>query len=112
MKTPAGTECHYFFGDYFRGMDREECRLLASALPQLPWQPKLCFNCPVPGILMANSCEHMQLKPALKRPFPYLTQQVQVQAYCSKTRQVVHEPHLGCGECHQLPEVFLTESGD
>jgi hypothetical protein len=110
MKTPAGIECRYFFGDYHRGKNREECRLLISTSPPLPWHPKLCFNCPVPGILRANSCEHMQLKPALKRPFPFLSQQVQVQAYCRKTHQDVKEPQIGCGECHQLPEIFLGET--
>ena len=31
MRTPAGTECPYFYGDYFRGRNLEECRLLKSA---------------------------------------------------------------------------------
>jgi hypothetical protein len=108
MKTPAGIECRFFYGDYHRGKDREECRLLASAYPPLDWQARLCSTCPVPAILRANSCEHMQLKPCLKRPFPYIRQQVQVQAYCTKTGRDVKEPQLGCGECHQLPEVFIS----
>jgi len=107
MKTPAGIECRYFFGDYHRGKNREECRLLDGSNPPLPWQAKLCVNCPVPEILRANSCEHMQLKPELKRPFPFLPQQVQVKAYCTKTNQDVQEPQLGCGECHDLPEIFI-----
>ena len=31
MKTPAGTECKYFYGDYYRGRNHEECRLLGAA---------------------------------------------------------------------------------
>jgi len=109
MRNPAGIECHYFFGDYFRGKNREECRLLDTARPPLLWQAKLCDSCPVPEILRANSCEHMQLKPFLKRPFPLMAQQVKVEAYCRKTHQTVQEPQVGCGECHQIPEVFLQE---
>jgi hypothetical protein len=109
MRTPAGTECKYFFGDYHRGKNREECRLLYSTTPPLPWQPRLCESCPVPDILRANSCEHIQLKPSLKRPFPFLSQIVQVKAYCSKTNLDVKVPQIGCGECHQLPNVFLGE---
>jgi hypothetical protein len=109
MKTPVGIECKYFFGDYHRGKNREECRLLSSSSPPLPWQPKFCSNCPVPEILRANSCEHMQLTPILIRPFPFLTQQVQVQAYCQKTKKDVKEPQIGCGECHQLPEIFFQD---
>ncbi len=109
MKNPAGVECAFFFGDYYRGRDREECRLLSSTSPPLPWQPRLCDSCPVPGILRANSCEHMQLRPRLTRPFPFLPQQVRVGAYCKKTGSDVEEPHIGCGECHQIPEIFLGE---
>lgn len=109
MKNPAGVECPYFFGDYFRGKNREECRLLKAAIPPLPWQPRLCNGCPVPGILRANSCQDMQLRPELRRPFPLFPHQVQVQAYCRKTKQDVLEPKIGCGECHQLPEIFIIE---
>jgi len=108
MKNPTGIECSHFFGDYFRGKNREECRLLKSATPPLPWQHSTCENCPVPGILRANSCEHMQLEPALNRPFPFFPLRVEVSATCRKTHQSVQEPHIGCGECHQLPDVFLN----
>jgi hypothetical protein len=109
MKNPAGVECQYFFGDYFRGKNHEECRLFKSAYPPLPWEPKLCDNCPVPGIRRANSCQDMELKPSLKRPFPFFPRQVEVTAYCKKTLQDVAVPQVGCGECHQLPEIFLSE---
>ena len=107
MKTPAGIECRYFFGDYHRGRNREECRLLNAASPPLEWNEKLCGSCPVPAITRANSCEHMRLIPKLGRPFPFFPQEVQVDAYCIKTKRDVKEPQVGCGECHQLPEVFV-----
>jgi hypothetical protein len=110
MKTPAGRECRYFYGDYFRGKDREECRLLNSANPPLDWQEKLCYTCPVPGIMRANSCENMRLIPSLVRPFPIIgAKQVYLKAHCIKIKREVIEPQIGCGQCHQLPEVFLQE---
>lgn len=109
MRTPAGKECRYFYGDYFRGREHEECRLLANAFPPLTWKPSLCSTCPVPDILLANACEHMILTPSLGRPFPFTRQQVQIRAYCQKTQRSVTEPQIGCGECHPLPAVFTGE---
>ena len=106
MRTPAGKECQYFYGDYYRGRDHEECRLLENAYPPLPWKRELCFTCPVPEILLANACEHMVLTPQLVRPFPFVKQQVRITASCTKTGRTVDEPHIGCGECHVLPSIF------
>jgi hypothetical protein len=110
MRTPAGQECRFFYGDYYRGRNREECRLLEPA--GLPWRPALCATCPVPGILRANACEHILLEPALKRPFPFTRQQVQVKPRCAKTNRAGFDPHIGCGECHPLPPVFTGGFGD
>jgi len=109
MRTPAGKECRFFYGDYYRGRDYEECRLLNSASPALPWKPNLCQTCPVPEILLANACTHLILEPRLDRSFPLLKQQVKVTAECTKTLRSGFDPHIGCGECHNLPSVF-TES--
>jgi len=106
MRTPAGKECSYFYGDYFRGRSHEECRLLDSAYPPLPWNPGLCMDCPVPEIQMANACTFMVLEPSLVRPFPFMKQQVRVKTFCSKTERKGFDPHIGCGECHPFPEVF------
>jgi len=107
MRTPAGKECRYFYGDYYRGRAREECRLLASA--SLPWKPAFCRTCPVPDILRANACQYMILEPHLARPFPFIQQQVRVDPYCTKTGRSGFDPHIGCGECHPLPSIFTGE---
>jgi hypothetical protein len=105
MRTPAGTECPYFYGDYYRGRNVEECRLLKSAGER--WTRDLCKTCPVPGIARANSCEYMKLSPTVARPIEALFQRrVRVAAYCEKTKRNVTEPHVGCGECHALPFKF------
>ncbi|MGB9673344.1 MAG: hypothetical protein ACPL3P_04340 [Anaerolineales bacterium] len=109
MRTPAGKECPYFYGDYYRGRNNEECRLLQDANPALPWKAALCQTCPVPSIRQANACPDMQLIPSLARSFPFLKQEVHIRAYCIKSHQDVPEPHVGCGICHPLN---FIESGE
>lgn len=104
MRTPAGKECRYFYGDYYRGRNQEECRLLQPA--DLRWKPELCKTCPVPGILRANACTHLILEPQLERPFPFIQPRVKVKSYCTKTTRAGFDPHIGCGECHALPPIF------
>jgi len=106
MRTPAGKECSFFYGDYFRGRNNEECRLLKDASPPLEWKPTFCSDCPVPDIQMANACEFMQLTPKIVRSFPFTKQRVQVSTNCDKTKRRDFDPHIGCGECHKLPPIF------
>jgi len=102
MKTPAGKECPWFYGDYYRGRNVEECRLLRASNQR--WTRDLCMTCPVPAIARANSCEYMKLRATVTRPISAVFQRrVQVTAYCEKTKRAVAEPQIGCGECHALP---------
>lgn len=105
MKTPAGRECPHFYGDYYRGRNVEECRLL-DAQGQA-WTPDLCKTCPVPDITRANSCQFMKLKVKVGRPITAVFQRrVQVVAFCEKSERDVAEPEIGCGDCHALPFTF------
>jgi hypothetical protein len=105
MKTPAGRECPHFYGDYYRGRNVEECRLL-DAQGQA-WTPDLCRSCPVPDIARANSCQFLKLKVKVGRPITAVFQRrVQVSAFCEKSKRDVSEPEIGCGECHALPFTF------
>ena len=109
MKTPAGTECPHFYGDYFRGRSVEECRLLKAAGQE--WTRDLCKSCPVPEIARANACQFMQLRPKVGRPLSAaFLRRVQINAYCDKTHKKVAEPQIGCGECHALPFKFEIKS--
>jgi hypothetical protein len=107
MKTPAGSECRYFYGDYYRGRDFEECRLIGNAPPPNHWTRDLCKNCPVPRILMANSCEHMVLEGKVKRLFFGLSRKVELRAYCTRSGENVKEPEVGCSVCHTLPDFIV-----
>ena len=105
MRTPAGKECSHFYGDYYRGKNVEECRLLQASNER--WSADLCNTCPVPGIELANACEYLKMNGIVERPFSALFQRrVQVSPYCKKTERHVSEPHIGCGECHNLPFTF------
>src|SRR5258708_7256833 len=105
MRTPAGKECKYFYGNYFRGRKDEECRLLRSA--ESKWSADFCQTCPVPAILQANACEFLLLHATVVRPLSSLLQRrVQVSAFCEKTIRAVPEPQVGCVERHPLPPVF------
>ncbi|HSM23931.1 MAG TPA: hypothetical protein VK856_03630 [Anaerolineaceae bacterium] len=106
MKTPYGQECHFFFGDYFRGRNFEECRLLTDAKSKQNWTTKNCKTCPVPEILQANSCKHMQLSGEIRKEFGFI-KKMSVSAYCMKSNTKVIEPQIGCGKCHPLPDIFL-----
>jgi len=105
MKTPAGHECPHFYGDYYRGRNVEECRLLQ--VQGQNWTRDLCKTCPVPNIARANSCQHMKLKVVVARPITAIFQRrVQVNPFCEKLKRDVSEPQIGCGECHTLPFTF------
>ncbi len=110
MKTPAGTECAFFYGNYFRGRNLEECRLIGKARPPRHWTRDLCKTCPVPGILRANSCPNMKLTASVVSFVFRLFPRIKVSAFCTKSQETVQEPHIGCGECHPLPEIFTQSS--
>lgn len=108
MRTPAGKECKYFYGNYFRGRNTEECRLLRDSGQS--WKAALCTTCPVPEVLRANACEFLRLSADVKRPLSAgLQRRVQIVAFCEKTNRDVAEPQIGCGECHPLPPEFVVK---
>jgi hypothetical protein len=99
MKTPAGKECSYYYADFHRGRDLQECRLLDEN-PQSPaWKPRDCSNCPVPEILWANASEHLQLHATVVIGFLGLWRYVQVDALCGKHGREIDDPYIGCAQC-------------
>lgn len=106
MKTPAGKECNYFYGNYYRGAHKEECRLLGNRPGPNRWVPELCCTCPVPEIQRANACPNMVLTAEVKRGLFIGRRKVAVTAYCKKMHEFVAEPRVGCGHCHDLPDIF------
>lgn len=109
MRTPAGFDCTYFYGNYFRGRKDEECRLIGEHSGSQRWTPDLCARCPVPGILRANACPNMVLSAQARREWFGLVKKVEVTAYCEKSQQPVTEPYIGCGQCNPLPFDLVDE---
>ncbi|MBL8046404.1 MAG: hypothetical protein JNL09_07685 [Anaerolineales bacterium] len=105
MRTPAGFDCQFFYGDYRRGRNHEECRLVERNPRSEPWTRGLCKDCPVPRVLRANSCQHIRLEAAVVKTWLGLGRRVELRAFCTKSQQTVAEPEVGCGQCHNL-DVF------
>jgi hypothetical protein len=103
MRTPAGTECPFFFEDYYRGRQRQECRLLARPAVSGRWAPDLCGKCAVPRIHRANACPSMILEAQVQSGMLGIGRRVVITANCTRSLGEVAEPEIGCGMCH-LPE--------
>lgn len=102
MKTPYGKECKYFYADYFRGKNTQECRLLQANPASDPWKPALCQACPVPDILFANACPNLALHGRVSKSFLGVLQKVEVETACREYRVPVSKPKIGCGHCHEF----------
>ena len=100
MRTPAGTDCPYYYEDFYRGRSKQECRLIKSNPNSRPWQPELCSRCPVPDILRANACPNMVLEARVIRRWLGLVHRVEVYAVCTEYEREVDDPYVGCGHCH------------
>lgn len=101
MRTPAGTECPFFYADYFRGRNKQECRLVARNPNSERWEPKLCTGCPVPRIVRANACTHLVLEAQVQKTLLGLGRKIVITATCTDTSAEVAQPEIGCGHCHE-----------
>jgi hypothetical protein len=99
MRTTFGQECKYYYADFYRGRNQQECRLADANPESLPWNPDICRNCPVPGILMANACEHMLLRGWVVKGLFGFGRKMIVEPSCLKTKREKFDAHIGCGEC-------------
>jgi hypothetical protein len=98
MRTPAGAECRYYYEDFHRGRQTQECRLVKASRGSLPWTPDLCGKCPVPAILRANGSPDLRLEGSVRKRFGLL-RRIEVDAYCLRHMREVAEPIQGCPEC-------------
>ena len=101
MKTPYGKECKFYYADYFRGRETQNCRLLEKNPNSEPWFVSLCQTCPVPDILASNGCANLRLRGAVAKGFLGLTKKVQVEAYCIEHAVPVPDPNVGCPYCRE-----------
>ncbi|MCB0129396.1 MAG: hypothetical protein KDD78_01045 [Caldilineaceae bacterium] len=102
--------CRYFYGDYFRGKNQEECRLIdANPNNSRPWRRKLCDSCPVPALLITSNCRDLALEAEVKRKF--LRDQVEITlAICTKHILELDDPNY-CPQCAAEQASAMTSSG-
>ncbi|MCB0072117.1 MAG: hypothetical protein KDE20_11690 [Caldilineaceae bacterium] len=107
---PKPVNCRYFYGDYFRGKNHEECRLIeANPENTRPWKRKLCDTCPVPELLIASNSRDLALEAEVRRKF--LRDQVEVTfAVCTKHMRELDDPRY-CPDCAAERAVASGESG-
>jgi hypothetical protein len=103
VRTPAGSECPFYFEDFHRGRQKQECRLLPASA-QRAWSPNLCARCSVPRIVLANACPHLVLEARVAAGPLGIGRRMQVSASCTRSLTGVREPEIGCGHCHE-PEI-------
>jgi hypothetical protein len=100
MQTPAGTECPYYFEDFFRGRNKQTCRLIERTPKGGKWSPDLCANCRTPRIVLANACPNLLLQAHVRSTLFGFKKHVEVTATGKLTLEPVEEPEIGCGRCH------------
>ena len=111
MRTPAGTECPFYYQDFHRGRSIQECRLIKRTPNGGNYTPDLCARCRVPRIVLANACKSLVLEARVVSSFFGLRRRVEVSAMCTRTLEDVPEPEIGCGQCHlDLPELINSEN--
>lgn len=99
MKTPAGSECAYYYEDYFRGRDVQECRIPKDER-SAPWRPADCTKCPVPAILQNNASSHLSLTLNIKPTMLGFSRKYVVEASCKRHEIPIDDPHIGCPQCN------------
>jgi hypothetical protein len=99
MRTPAGKDCSFYYEDYNRGRNLQECRA-EKGEGSLRWKPGDCAKCPIPAIQMANASPTLHLELTLKTGFLGFGRKAKVIATCTKHRIEVANPYTGCPKCN------------
>jgi hypothetical protein len=105
MRTPAGRECPFYYADFHRGRQTQECRLVDRTPSGGRWAPDLCGRCRVPAIHQANACPHLILEARVQPGVLGLGRGIRVSAMCTESGGPVAKPEVGCGLCHPLPYI-------
>ena len=67
---------------------------------QSPWQPRDCFKCAVPEIVLANASPDMRLKLTIRAGILGIGRRVVVDAHCEKHSTPIDDPFVGCPQCN------------
>ncbi len=97
MTTPTPVNCRYYYADFHRGRNHEECRLLKRNHESRPWRRALCDSCPVPDILISTNCKEIALEATVVKKWGLL-ERVEVYAVCAKHYIELDNPRF-CPQC-------------
>ena len=100
MRTPAGQECRFYYQDFHRGRNVQECRLIQGNPESMRWHKSDCERCPVPAILSANASPHMELALTIRPRLLGLGRRSDVTAYCVRHHDPIEDPFVGCPKCN------------
>ncbi len=100
MRTPDGRECAFYYSDYFRGREVEECRILKSEV-SAHWKPEYCAKCPVPEILRANASPYLKMELTIKQTLLGFSRKMLIRAWCDRHDIPVEDPYVGCIKCNE-----------
>lgn len=100
MRTPAGTECRYYYEDFHRGRNIQECRIPKHPESSL-WRPTDCAKCPVPQILQANASPNLELMLNIKQTWLGFGRKLEVTASCVLHEIPIEDPFTGCPRCNE-----------
>ncbi len=104
MRTPAGTECSFYYEDFYRGNELQECRIPKDPRSKA-WDPGTCAHCEVPAILLANGSPWLDLTIRISR-WPIVGTRVAVTARCTKHGIPIADPYVGCPrDFEDMPEL-------
>lgn len=101
MRTPAGKECRFYYRDFHRGRNVQECRLVKENPDSLRWRPSDCANCPIPDILQANASRFLELKLTIRPRLLGLGRRNDVKASCLRHHIEIENPYVGCPKCNE-----------
>jgi len=99
MKTPDGRSCKYYYADFNRGRNRQECRLILRETGSTGWRPADCARYAVPDILWANASENLEIRARVKPGFLGFGRNVDVTTRCKKHSINITDPYGGCEQC-------------
>ncbi|MCO6450717.1 MAG: hypothetical protein J5I90_07985 [Caldilineales bacterium] len=97
MSAPEPVNCRYYYADYFRGRDHEECRLIKRNPNSRPWRRSLCDSCPVPDIILNTDCKEIALEASVSKRWG-LVERVEVYAVCARHYVELEDPKH-CRQC-------------
>jgi len=89
-----------YYADFHRTRNVQECRLAERNPQSAPWQPRDCFKCAVPEIVLANASPDMRLKLTIRAGILGIGRRLVVEAYCEKHSIPIDDPFVGCPQCN------------